>query len=165
MNVDWAKTVGAGTLTRGYRFWPTVAAVLLVASAARSQHIQWMLSARPLVWLGQSSFALYLFHMPIVCSLGAWTFVWLASSGASHDLAAAAAATACIIVSLAVAQAGPWLLDPFAIRVGRQFERLLFPVSDHDVLSAEMCQPIQSLGCEASLIVPLQLERNESRIC
>lgn len=127
LQTGWLQGFGIAGLTRGNRWWPTIAAVLLVASSARSSQIQILLQARPLVWLGRISFALYLFHLPIICSLGAWTYTRMATLKVGHDTAASLAGLASIAASLAIAQLGPLFLDPLAIRVGRWVEHQLFP--------------------------------------
>lgn len=131
----WVEGFGLAGITRGSRWWPTLAAVLLVLSSVRSYHMERLLSAPALVWLGEVSFALYLFHLPIICSLGAWTFMGLVSTGLGLHGSAMFASVAAVTAALAFAPIGPRLLDPLAIRVGRWVERQLYPVASAGELS------------------------------
>ncbi len=137
----WLEGFGVPVLMRGNRWWPTLAAVLLVASSARSSRIQALLSTPPLVWLGEMSFALYLFHLPIICSLGAWSFTKLTMLEMGYNWSASLASLACIISTFAVAQSGPRFLDPLAILVGRWAEHQLFPAMEGPGIPPTSRQP------------------------
>jgi peptidoglycan/LPS O-acetylase OafA/YrhL len=50
---------------------------LLVFTVMRSGFLQTIFQSRPLVWLGKISFSLYLLHIPIICSLGCFLYLWL----------------------------------------------------------------------------------------
>lgn len=129
LQTAWVEGVGGPGMIRGSRWWPTLAAGMLVLSSVRSCHLEWLLSVSPLVWLGEVSFALYLFHLPIICSIGAWTYMRLMLGGIGDYWSAMIASVVAITVSLAVAPIGPLLLDRLAIRAGRWGERWLYPES------------------------------------
>ena len=54
-----------------------VAALCLVAAVLLWPPLQRLLLTRPSQWLGRVSFMLYLVHVPILCSLGAWLLLRL----------------------------------------------------------------------------------------
>ena len=126
----WLESCGASFLVRGTRLWPTIAAACLVMGATRSAPIQRILGVRPLVELGSISFSLYLFHLPLICSLGASLYSALQAAGFSHDVSAASASAACVLSSLAVAKLGAIVLDPRALQIGRWVESLFFGTAD-----------------------------------
>lgn len=129
LQTAWVAENGTASMIRGSRWWPTLAALLLVLSSVRSSHVERALSAPPLVWLGEVSFALYLFHLPIICSIGGWIFRGLMLGGLGNYWSAMIASVVAVAASLAVAPIGPLLLDPLAIRVGRWIEHQLYPVT------------------------------------
>lgn len=86
--------------------WPTLGAVLIIlsapAGATPSFGLSRLLRSRPLVWLGSHSYALYLWHWPVlVCFLG---FTGRGSAGPLSGLAVVAA-------SFAVAIPSRWLVE------------------------------------------------------
>jgi peptidoglycan/LPS O-acetylase OafA/YrhL len=116
------------------RLWLTAAAVLVVAGIVRSPRLQAALTVRPLVMLGKMSFSLYLIHVPIICSLSSWLYVWLTGDSAwGHTSAAAVAVAAGVFVSLALAWVGALTVEPFSIWLGRQIDAEVFqPLADDD---------------------------------
>lgn len=58
-----------GGITRTYG---TIGGVLLVVSIIISPHLRWVLSRKPLLWLGKVSFAIYLLHGMVLRSVFAW---------------------------------------------------------------------------------------------
>lgn len=58
-----------GTMFPGYAaLWPMMSAVLVLAAGATNTRIgaDWFLSSRPLIYLGNISYALYLWHWPVM---------------------------------------------------------------------------------------------------
>ncbi|MBB5909101.1 hypothetical protein BKA25_003417 [Actinoalloteichus hymeniacidonis] len=58
-----------GSVFPGYMaLWPTVAALLVIVAGASGTRwgVDWILSARPLEYLGNLSYALYLWHWPVL---------------------------------------------------------------------------------------------------
>jgi hypothetical protein len=54
------------------RTYGSIGGILLVASIIISPHARWLLSRKPLKWLGKVSFAIYLVHGTIVRTVFAW---------------------------------------------------------------------------------------------
>jgi peptidoglycan/LPS O-acetylase OafA/YrhL len=50
---------------------------LLVFTVMRSGFLQTIFQSRPLVWLGKISFSLYLLHVPLICSLSCFLYLYL----------------------------------------------------------------------------------------
>ena len=88
-----------------------------------------LLRVRPLVFLGRVSFCLYLFHIPILYSLGCQTYVWLTDGGWGPTVAAWAGGLATLIVSLILAYLGTITVDDGSIRLARWVDTKLFPVA------------------------------------
>jgi peptidoglycan/LPS O-acetylase OafA/YrhL len=100
------------------------AAVLTVAIVLFSPPVARVLTARPLVWLGKISFGLYLVHLPIILSLGAFVFVrTLVPCG--HGVAFAVASLAVFAVSLPAAWLMTALVDGPAVRLCHRLGRLV----------------------------------------
>ncbi|RMZ91806.1 hypothetical protein DV736_g953, partial [Chaetothyriales sp. CBS 134916] len=53
-----------------YRFWHSYGAILLVWSSLHLNWLQWILSTRPLQYLGRVSFMLYAIHLPLMVCFG-----------------------------------------------------------------------------------------------
>lgn len=80
-----------------------VAALGFVVCAVWFTTVAKDLCTRPLMWLGERSFALYVIHAPVLASLGQWSFVWATKIGLSLELARGMAAIVTVISSLGVA--------------------------------------------------------------
>lgn len=86
------------TLGTSWFHLPAIAAAILVVSLERGAISRWLLAARPLVWLGEVSYALYLVHMFLV--LGAYrvgAYDVLGTWGTSLLLVAASIAVAGVV--------------------------------------------------------------------
>jgi peptidoglycan/LPS O-acetylase OafA/YrhL len=116
------------------RLWLTAAAVLVVAGILRSTRLQAALTVRPLVLLGKMSFSLYLVHVPIICSLSSWLYLWLTvESGWGHPSAAGLSTAAGVIVSLLLGWVGAETVEPFSIWLGRVVNAEVFaPLPEDD---------------------------------
>jgi peptidoglycan/LPS O-acetylase OafA/YrhL len=116
------------------RLWLTAAAVLVVAGILRSTRLQAALTVRPLVLLGKMSFSLYLVHVPVICSLSSWLYLWLTvDSGWAHLPAAGLATAAGVIVSLLLGWVGAVTVEPFSIWLGRVVDGEVFaPLAGDD---------------------------------
>lgn len=112
-------------------YWEPIGAVLLIAGTVVSKSIQRILRHRVFAFLGKISFSLYLLHLPVICSLGCWTYLWLAESrGLSHDLSGVLAAVAVAAISMLLAWLSAVSLERFSIRLGHRIdERVFRPVS------------------------------------
>jgi peptidoglycan/LPS O-acetylase OafA/YrhL len=96
-----------------------LAAVLLLLAVVKSRPLAHVLSCRPLAYLGQVSFSLYLVHQIIIYALGSWIFLQLL-----HEIGyvrAALAAFICVLVtSFVLAHAvAAWIDRPSANLVRR----------------------------------------------
>jgi peptidoglycan/LPS O-acetylase OafA/YrhL len=116
------------------RLWLSAAAVLVVAGIVVSPVLQSGLAARPLALLGKMSFSLYLVHVPVLCSLSCWLYLWLTADGwFGHGSAAALASSAGVVVSLALAWVGAITVEPLSIWLGRVVDAEVFrPLPNDD---------------------------------
>ncbi|MGJ4891359.1 acyltransferase family protein [Bradyrhizobium sp. HKCCYLRH3099] len=105
------------------RIGHSIGAVLLLTGVAASQRAQRSLASRPARWLGNISFTLYLIHVPILCSFGAWLIVTLAPQGSTFAAAIGLplTLTLCLAASAALT---PWV-DGGAVTLSRQVGRRL----------------------------------------
>ncbi len=72
LRVSWIEEAG---LSRGTGYVASIGAALIVGSVLLTPRVRHVLDARFATWLGKISFSLYLIHIPIMSSLGAWVFV------------------------------------------------------------------------------------------
>jgi peptidoglycan/LPS O-acetylase OafA/YrhL len=122
---SWVASVFGSVAIRGARFWPTLAAAFVVLGASRSNLVDRLFGVRWLVGLGKISFPLYLFHLPLICSVGAETYITLHSYSFSHASSAILAVVASLGASFIVALLSVVALEGTSIRVGRWFESLV----------------------------------------
>jgi peptidoglycan/LPS O-acetylase OafA/YrhL len=125
------------------RFWQTAGAVLCVAGIIRSKSLSSALTIKPLVELGSISFYLYLFHLPVICSLGAYLYCVFRETGHGHNFSALVASAACIVTSFSAGKAGVVFIDPLALNVGRWFSNALFPKDGSINKPVEVQQSLQ----------------------
>lgn len=116
----WLTGRAAEWVGKGKADLQTLAAVLVIATGLCCPWWARVLEQRTLVGLGGLSFALYLLHLPIICSLGCRLFLWL--HGGRHwpvTLAAVHASGAVLVASFGAA----WLMhrwvDRPAIHLGK----------------------------------------------
>jgi peptidoglycan/LPS O-acetylase OafA/YrhL len=79
-------------------FWNTLGAFFLVAGVVGSRTAGLLLANRILVYLGRISFALYLLHWPIICSLS----FFAVKQGLDHGLSYAGAVALSLVLTIAV---------------------------------------------------------------
>lgn len=96
--------------------WPVGAAVLILLSGAGAgvRSVNWLLRQRPLVWIGGFSYALYLWHWPLV----AFTREWLREPTLGPK-----AGIAVLAASLVLAWATTRLIERPVLRWGASAER------------------------------------------
>jgi peptidoglycan/LPS O-acetylase OafA/YrhL len=98
------------------------AAILLLGAILISPRLQAFLALRPIAWLGRVSFALYLVHFPILCSLSSWVFV---AMRATHSIWPSFVIA--FAVTLAASLATAWLftlaIDEPATRLSQRVGR------------------------------------------
>ncbi|MBK1660526.1 acyltransferase family protein [Paracraurococcus ruber] len=80
------------------------AAALLILALTGTERLRDALSGPWAAWLGRLSFPLYLVHVPVICSAGAWA--WLALEGTGLAVAGALLATTLLSLLLALPLAG-----------------------------------------------------------
>ena len=113
--------------------YEAVAAALLLAAVAFSPALQRPLRSRPLLFLGKISFALYLVHLVVICSLASGLYLLLRQGcGLRHSPAAAIASLACVGASMSAAWLMSLYVDRPAVAVGRYVYEHVFKRS---------CQP------------------------
>jgi peptidoglycan/LPS O-acetylase OafA/YrhL len=107
--------------------WKPLTALMVVAVTAAAPRVQQFLSLRWLTFLGKISFALYLVHMPIFCSLGCGLFlVFCRDLGWSYIAGTLAAGAASTLASFIAAWAFYHWVDRPAIALTRWLETRLF---------------------------------------
>ena len=103
----------------------TFGAVLIVLVALFCPFWERVLKLRVLVWLGGISFALYLLHHLVICSVGCGVFVRLRdASGWSFEAAALGSTAVALVVTLAAAWGMTRTVDRWSIALGRRISRL-----------------------------------------
>lgn len=105
--------------------WLSLGAILIVAGALMISDVEKLLRLHMLRWLGKHTFAIYLLHFPILCSLGAWVFVSIQPTSAL--LAVAAATFASALGTGVIMLAFTPLVDQSAMTLGRLLGRIAIP--------------------------------------
>ncbi|MBU8900092.1 hypothetical protein DRW03_18585 [Corallococcus sp. H22C18031201] len=104
-------------------FFPAVGSVLLVWGIVRENAVARFLSLRPLVWLGDKSFAIYLLHSTVLSSLG--VFVYMGMPTHLSYLTRASVASLCVIIgTLLVAIPFARFVDARSVRLSTWFGKL-----------------------------------------
>jgi len=103
-----------------------VGALCVVAAVLAWPPLQRLLLGRVSQWLGRVSFALYLVHVPILCSLGAWLLLRL-EPALGYNAATLAVLPAFLAAALTVAAlAARWIDEP-SIRLAKRFGGAVLP--------------------------------------
>jgi len=105
------------------RNWHSIGATLLLIGVLTSPTVQRPLGSLLGRVLGRISFTLYLIHVPILCSLGAWLIVELASYG--NVTAAAIGLSVTFFTCLALAVLLSPFIDGVSVRLSRRVGRRL----------------------------------------
>jgi peptidoglycan/LPS O-acetylase OafA/YrhL len=84
------------------------AAGLLILALTGAAPLRMALSGRWAVALGRLSFPLYLVHVPVICSAGAWTWLGLAGTGAASPAAVLVTVAASFALALPLAAFDRW---------------------------------------------------------
>jgi peptidoglycan/LPS O-acetylase OafA/YrhL len=105
----------------GSTYHQLIAAALVIAAPLLSATVRRPLDARPLAFLGRISFGLYLVHVPVICSLGAWIYLHLVLGGGwGLYTAAAIASLGCVVVSLILGWVMYHVADRPSIAIGKR---------------------------------------------
>jgi peptidoglycan/LPS O-acetylase OafA/YrhL len=94
-----------------FTYLNAIGAVLLIVTAQTCTPIRSLLAARAGAWLGRISFPLYLLHVPVLCSVGCWTFLALSSrvpDPAPHFGAIAVTILASVALAVPLAAFNDW---------------------------------------------------------
>ncbi len=103
-------------------------AVALVAAALPWLPMRRVLTTRPIQWLGRVSFMVYLCHVPIICSLVAAGFLWLAPT-LGYNWATAVLLPVFLATLFVVAEVATRLFDAPAIFLARRIGRAVGAVA------------------------------------
>jgi peptidoglycan/LPS O-acetylase OafA/YrhL len=101
-----------------------IRAVALVAGVLMSWELRTLLTCRLSLWLGRISFPLYLFHAPLLWSVGGWLYFSMLTS-LGHHCSAILAGAAVAALSLAGAHLLAIFVDQPALAYSRRVERLV----------------------------------------
>jgi peptidoglycan/LPS O-acetylase OafA/YrhL len=97
----------AGLYQGGFLGAALLTSLLIVASTREGTWVAWMLSRRPMLWLGARSYSLYLWHWPVV--------VWLKPSSQADALELTWVNAARLLLTLVCAEASyRWVEKPWA---------------------------------------------------
>jgi peptidoglycan/LPS O-acetylase OafA/YrhL len=105
---------------------PTLASLLIVGAAIFSSKIQNALEHPIIIFLGKISFPLYLFHPPIMGSIGCAFYIYLRNVAFSHLIAALFSSILCISCSVLVAWGAYYAVELPAIRAAKKFSNLFY---------------------------------------
>ena len=109
-------------------FWISVGSWLILGSLALGNLglFRRALSGRILQWLGRISFALYLYHGPLLCSFGAWVVAELVKMGYTQDRAACYMLVPFWAVLLVLAHVATATIDNITIQFAAFVENLVY---------------------------------------
>jgi peptidoglycan/LPS O-acetylase OafA/YrhL len=99
---------------------------LVMGAVVASPRLQTLLAASWLTRLGRISFGLYALHMPIFCSLGCGTYLYLGGRGWSHAAGTLTAAGAALTASLVAGWVFYHVIDRPTISLTRWLNRRFF---------------------------------------
>ncbi|MBR7998255.1 acyltransferase family protein [Burkholderia vietnamiensis] len=99
--------------------FPAIGSVFLVAAILGKNRVSAFLSLRPIVWLGDKSFSLYLTHTFVLSSVG--MYAWLGTPSLPYQTRAWLSIAAVVVVSLIVAAAFARLVDAPAVKLAQKF--------------------------------------------
>ncbi len=114
-----------------------IASFIIVSSLAFCHSLQKLFQTRVFIFLGKISFALYLLHLVLICSVASGGYLLLREyCGMRHSSAAALASLACMVSSVSLAWLMYLYVDRPAIAIGKFIYEILFkkyPISQNQV--------------------------------
>ena len=105
------------------------AAFFIIASVMLCPALQAAFHAKVFLFLGRISFPLYLFHMPVIHSLGCFTYTRLWALHMTHLSSTLGASFVSIVASVLLAWAAYHAIDLPSIRFGRVFDEWIKSVT------------------------------------
>ena len=98
LNIGFYKILGEFSGKNAAYLW-IIASVFLILTIERSPQVRSFLNMRALRFLGEISFALYLVHVPVICSVGSLIYLVVGAGSASAE-AFIAASISTVFVSI-----------------------------------------------------------------
>ncbi len=124
--------------------WKPLAAALVVGVTAFCPAVQRSLRAPWLAFLGRISFAVYLIHMPLICSLGCGVYLGLCTLLAwSHTPAAAVAASIALAGSIVLAWGFYHAVDRPSMAVARALDMRIFRPQEAGAKASTGLDPVE----------------------
>lgn len=101
-------------------------AVIMLMCLLRSQGLKAFFSTTICKFLGKISFSLYLVHVPIICSVGCWAFIYLTNHNA-NEFAAVTAIIVSLLASILSAIIFEIFIDRKSITTSSKISRIFNP--------------------------------------
>jgi len=136
---------------------------LLILTVAFSRSLQRLLELRWIAFLGSISFALYLVHLILICSVASYAYLRLRGFGAGHDWAAILACVACVATAIPTAAALHWCVDKPAIRLGKWLYEFCFQPQCEETASRGRQRPQVVLPWPASVFAEAKRRNSAHR--
>jgi peptidoglycan/LPS O-acetylase OafA/YrhL len=105
----------------------SLGSVMIIWAALKNPQIQGWLEWKPLIFLGDISFCLYLLHGVIIGTFGSSTYLIARKNGLSHFAGAGLASTVCLAVALPFSWLIASTVDRFAIAFPKKVYGKVFP--------------------------------------
>ena len=134
----WGTSQYIGSIYRGAQdvqtFWVSIGSWLILGALALGnlEKLRQLLSSKVLQWLGQISFALYLYHGPLICSFGAALVVRLTEAGLPYNFAACIMLLPLAALAIAISHVATMTIDKYAVHLAFQLERQMFKDKDDE---------------------------------
>jgi peptidoglycan/LPS O-acetylase OafA/YrhL len=141
------QTPGAKLQKQRWEAGGALACLLLVTLSPLAQRL---LASRLCHYLGRVSFSLYLWHTPVLLTLGAWSFLRLYADGRGrlgYLPAAGVVYVISLIVSMAVSHVSTRVLDEGAVRLGQGVFKVMFGDYDPAFTPHRLARSAQEWGC------------------
>ena len=97
---SWVTSVGIVNDRQIMVWWMNVSSFLICLCISKLPGVQAALSVKPALYLGSTSFALFLVHPLILRSIGGHMFAWFDEAGLGYDLAALAMGSIALMMSV-----------------------------------------------------------------
>jgi peptidoglycan/LPS O-acetylase OafA/YrhL len=108
-------------------FWCSIAAILLVSALENLPILQIPFNTAFARYMGDISFSLYVFHVPLYLTVGRWITVHLIKSTGSHNLGFVIGGGLLTAVLIVVADIQWRAVDMNSVKFARWLEEKVFP--------------------------------------